>query len=254
MLALTVPVLTAALAARASDFTQGANQEVCRKLPFDRHLYVNLERLVVDADQHANTCVRTKGRLRLQGRAKEQGDAVRGPWMLTLEDPESGESVSITPRAEIAEHFNEYVLSIVGRAIEVAGFFSVGPPHWIAVSSYEVIPERTVRRRDEILSACDVAGSPEAYLGQKVVVWAPFRGRNVFRDLPEDGRPDGAAWVVGDEDCAVWITGHTPSGKGFSLEVPPPAVRWLKVEGRLERRGKTVVLNASNVTLANARE
>lgn len=252
MFALTVPVLTAALAAQASDFT--GDQGVCRKLPFARHLYVNLESLVAQADVHANTCVRTKGRLRLHGRAQEQGDALRGPWMLTLEDPESGESVSVSPRAEISEQFNEYALSLVGRGIEVAGRFIVGPPHWISFSGYEVTPVGTVRRPDEILSACDVAGSPDVYLGQTIVVWAPYRGRNVFRDLPDEGRPDGTAWVVGDEDCAVWITGHSPSGKGFILEVPPREARWLKIEGKLERRGGALVVKASKVTLSMPRD
>jgi hypothetical protein len=137
--------------------------------------------------------------------------------------------------------------------IEIAGTFSTGPPACIHFTGYEVVPERTVRRPDEILSPCDLVGSGDAYVGQRVVVWAPYRGRNVFRDLPDESRPDAAAWVVGDADCAVWITGHAPSGKGFSFDAPPVAVRWLKVEGKMERRSEAVVLKASKVMLAGPR-
>jgi hypothetical protein len=38
------------------------------------------------------------------------------------------------------------------------------------------------------------------------------------------------------------------------LGIPPPAVRWLKVEGKLERRAEAIVLKASKVTLATPRD
>ena len=42
---------------------------------------MNLETLASEAELHADTCVRTKGRLRLHGRAKEQDP--RSPWIVT---------------------------------------------------------------------------------------------------------------------------------------------------------------------------
>jgi hypothetical protein len=62
------------------------------------------------------------------------------------------------------------------------------------------------------------------------------------------------AWVVGDEDCAIWITGRSPSGEGFRLDSPSSAVRWVKVEGKLQQRAQAVVLKASRVLLAKPRD
>jgi hypothetical protein len=273
--AIAIGLLGAGLVASPTAFAQS-----CAR--FGDHMYVNIETLTDRAEQFNGQCLRTRGRLVLRGRSRPQEGALRGSWMMELKDPETGQTVFIVPNAGVAERFNYDGLSIVGRIAEVAGVLRSSPEFpspTIYFMGYEVAPRPTEpgpgrsptptgaptpaptppptptdRTPDGLLTACDVVGAPEAYLGQKIVVWAPFRGRNAFRDLPDETRPDADAWVVGDEDCAVWVTGRAPAGEGFSLETASPAARWVKVEGKLERRAEALVLKASKVLLARPRD
>jgi hypothetical protein len=253
ILAFAIVLAGVALASPAGAFAQS-----CARMAFADHTYVNLETLTDRAEQFNGQCLRTKGRLVLRGRSRPRDEeALRGSWQVELKDPETGQTVFLVPGPLIAERFNRYAFSMVSRMVEVAGVFSFDPQFpspTLQFMGYELMAGTTARPASELLTACDVAGSPEAYRGQKVVVWAPFRGRNAFGDLPDETRPDAGAWVIGDEDCAVWITGRSPSGEGFSLDTPSSAAPWLKVEGKLQQRADAVVLKASRVLLAKPRD
>jgi hypothetical protein len=96
----------------------------------------------------------------------------------------------------------------------------------------------------------DLVERPGAFAGQTVRVVGKFRGRNLFRDLPDTGPRGG--WVVKSGRHALWVTGHGPSGRGFRLS---PALEsdtksWVEVVGRVEDRAGLAVLRARTVALS----
>jgi hypothetical protein len=93
--------------------------------------------------------------------------------------------------------------------------------------------------------------APRQHEGRTITVRGVFRGANLFEDLPPESRRDAGDWVLRDGPFFIWVTGHAPRGKGFSLD---PASREsaayrLEVEGRPAVRGGLVYLRASEVRL-----
>jgi hypothetical protein len=99
-----------------------------------------------------------------------------------------------------------------------------------------------------------LALEPWNYEGRRVTVTGSFRGRNLFGDLPAapgDGRYD---FVVAGAEGAVWVTGMRPRGRGFDLDVQRrlDSNRWLEVTGLVSRQRGLTVVEAAQLTLAEA--
>ncbi len=104
---------------------------------------------------------------------------------------------------------------------------------------------RSVRRRSK--TWCSGRRSSP---GQVVRVVGRFRGHDVDRSLPPP-RPRGA-WAIKAGRHAIWVTGHKPSGRGFTLhpELEADTHKWLEVVGRLEVQDGACRLRASAVGLS----
>jgi hypothetical protein len=86
--------------------------------------------------------------------------------------------------------------------------------------------------------------------GRTVRVVGRFRGRNLEQDLKQPG--PRSAWVIQSGHHAIWVTGHRPAGRGFSLkpELSADTYKWLEVVGRLETQAGVPSLRATSVALS----
>ena len=91
--------------------------------------------------------------------------------------------------------------------------------------------------------------------GRDVTVVGQFRGRNLFRDLPESTRRDREDWVIADGAAALWVTGKRPRGDGWrlSLDEESESRWWIEVLGRVEVAGGSVYLRAKKLSLRPGR-
>src|SRR5262249_47477017 len=102
--------------------------------------------------------------------------------------------------------------------------------------------------------AKNIAADPARYAGKKLTVVGQFRGRNLFGDLPSTSQRDPSDWVLKDGDSAIWVTGKSPRGKGWSLDpgYKGDSSKWLEVVGKAEVANGIVYLRASQVGLTSA--
>jgi hypothetical protein len=100
--------------------------------------------------------------------------------------------------------------------------------------------------------AKNIAVDPARFAGKKVTVVGQFRGRNLFGDLPTVSQRNTSDWVLKDGESAIWVTGKSPRGKGWSLDpaYKSDSSKWLEVVGKAEVVDGIVYLHASGVALA----
>jgi hypothetical protein len=97
-----------------------------------------------------------------------------------------------------------------------------------------------------------VLDEPSAYSGKNARIYGQFRGRNLFGDLPPGSVRGKDDWVLKDGDTAMWVTGKTPKGDGWKLDLDykGDSKNWLEVEGKPEVVNGVVFLKASKVLMA----
>jgi hypothetical protein len=99
-----------------------------------------------------------------------------------------------------------------------------------------------------------LALEPWKFEGQMVTVTGNFRGRNLFGDLPD--APDNGKYDFNlrGAEGAIWVTGQRPKGRGFDLDVDRrfDTSAWLQVTGTVTRTRGLVVIQASQIALAEA--
>ena len=144
-----------------------------------------------------------------------------------------------------------------GQEVEVAGVLRRRAASAADAPSHEVVfweylgPE-TASATAEVRTATirDLVQRPTDFAGQTVRVVGRFRGHDVDRSLPPP-RPRGA-WAIKAGRHAIWVTGHKPSGRGFTLhpELEADTHKWLEVVGRLEVQDGACRLRASAVGLS----
>jgi hypothetical protein len=97
-----------------------------------------------------------------------------------------------------------------------------------------------------------VAMDPARFDGQKITLTGPFRGRNLFGDLPEEPTQGKFPFVLRSSDAAVWIVGLQPKGKTFNLD-PSKRIdtgRWLTVQGTVHSAKGLTWLDGTSIALA----
>jgi len=100
--------------------------------------------------------------------------------------------------------------------------------------------------------AREVLDAPKRFKGKRVRIIGQFRGRNLFRDLPEGTERTPADWVLMDAGQAFWVTRRAPQGEGFMLDPASKkdTLHWVEVEGTPEVWNGLLYLRASRVMLA----
>jgi hypothetical protein len=210
-----------------------------------RPVEVSIAELLADPDLFMGRAVRVSG----VAEPLPRGQGLR------LSD--GGGEVFAAPQPEIGDLTQALVRDWRGQEVEVAGVLRRRP----ATAAEAVVPEivfweylgpERVQAASEgapTVAMRDLLERPEAFAGRTVRVVGRFRGRNLERDLPEPG--PRSAWVIKSGHQAMWVTGHGPSGRGFSLrpETPQDTGKWLEIVGRLEAWKGTTLLRAQAVAL-----
>ena len=125
-----------------------------------------------------------------------------------------------------------------------------GPSHEIVFWEYLGPETAAVLAEARTVTIQDLVERPAELAGQTVRVVGMFRGHDVDRSLPPP-RPRGA-WAIKSGRHAIWVTGHKPSGRGFTLhpELEADTHKWLEVVGRLGVQDGVGRLHASAVALS----
>ena len=99
-----------------------------------------------------------------------------------------------------------------------------------------------------------ILDEPSAFSGKTARIYGQFRGRNLFSDLPANSARSKDDWVLKDGDTAMWVTGKTPQGEGWKLDLDykGDSKNWLEVEGKPEVVNGIVYLKASHVMMSKA--
>jgi hypothetical protein len=99
-----------------------------------------------------------------------------------------------------------------------------------------------------------ILDQPSAYAGKTTKILGQFRGRNLFGDLPPQSARGKDDWVLKDGDTAIWVTGKSPKGEGWKLDLDykGDSKSWLEVEGKPEILNGVVYLKASRVLISKA--
>jgi hypothetical protein len=110
----------------------------------------------------------------------------------------------------------------------------------------------TAKRPEPAGFARRILDEPSAYSGKNARIYGQFRGRNLFGDLPPGSVRGKDDWVLKDGDTAMWVTGKTPKGDGWKLDLDykGDSKNWLEVEGKPEVVNGVVFLKASKVLMA----
>ena len=92
------------------------------------------------------------------------------------------------------------------------------------------------------------------YAGKKIRIIGQFRGRNFFKDLPEQSARGKEDWVLKDGDTPLWVTGKGPKGQGWAFDpsYKGDMGKWVEVEGKPELVNGVLYLRASLVIPAKA--
>ena len=170
---------------------------------------------------------------------------------------DEGGRLRVAPQPELADVVASLVRDWKGQEVEVAGVLKRRTASSADAPSHEVVfweylgPE-TAAPAAEVRTATirDLVERPAEFAGQTVRVVGRFRGHDVDRSL-QPPRPRGA-WAIKSGRHAIWVTGHKPSGRGFTLhpELEADTHKWLEVVGRLEVRDGVGRLHASAVALS----
>lgn len=167
------------------------------------------------------------------------------------------------PTRDIADAFFSGATFRNGEAADVVGAFGVpedaaspamgttGGGSGFVFWSFASGPVRERAAAGGGMTLEQLVRAPRQHEGRPISVRGVFRGANLFEDMPPESRRDAGDWVLRDGPFFIWVTGHAPRGKGFSLD---PASRGsaayrLEVEGRPAVRGGLVYLRASEVRL-----
>ena len=170
---------------------------------------------------------------------------------------EEGWRLRVAPQPELADVVASLVPDWKGQEVEVAGVLrrraasaADAPGHEVVF--WEYLGPETASATAEVRTATiqDLVQRPTEFAGQMVRVVGRFRGHDVDRSLPPP-RPRGA-WAIKAGRHAIWVTGHKPSGRGFTLhpELEADTHKWLEVVGRLEVQDGACRLRASAVGLS----
>jgi hypothetical protein len=194
---------------------------------------------------------------RFEGRAVRVRGVARTAHGRGIELADGDSSLPIVPQPEIAAVVDAAAGSWRGLELEVSGVVrrmpgsGEGPSHEIAFWEYTA-PDQVAAPASELptVEIRDLLERPAQFAGATVRVVGRFRGRNLSHDLPEPG-PRGA-WVIKSGRHALWVVGHGPSGRGFSLHphLAADTARWLEVAGRVEQKDGFTVLRAAAVALS----
>ena len=194
---------------------------------------------------------------RFEGRAVRVRGVARTAQGRGIELADGDSSLPIVPQPEIAALVDAALGGWRGLELEVSGVVrrmpgsEDGPSHEVAF--WEYTPPDQLEIPENELPTAEIRAlleRPAQFAGATVRVVGKFRGRNLSRDLPEPG-PRGA-WVIKSGRHALWVVGHGPSGRGFSLNphLADDTARWLEVAGRVEQRNGLTVLRARAVALS----
>jgi hypothetical protein len=242
---LAIAVLLPAVAA-----AQPSSYERFLGAPVD----VPLTDLIGNGAFYTNRAVRTQGRL----------DMVQGGergWV--LKDMFGGQ-MPITPKAEVAQEFEDGARFKVGQELIITGVLTERPPqvdgpastHIIEFWRFELPPDREKERLSKArgLSIADLLKTPGKHDGAVVRVAGQFRGRNLYSDLPAATQRNRTDWVIADEDKAVWVTGKKPKGEGWELDatMKRDTGKWIEVLGEPRTRNGITILKALRVILVAA--
>jgi hypothetical protein len=115
-------------------------------------------------------------------------------------------------------------------------------------SASDITPFGRGRRGVESSTLMDLLGETTPS-DKPVRLVGRFCGANLCGGLGP--RPHPSAWVLQDEDAAVWVIGKDPKGKGWRLDpgYKGDTSRWIEVVGSVEPCGKTRCLKAKSVAL-----
>jgi hypothetical protein len=170
---------------------------------------------------------------------------------------DEGVELRVVPQPELEAVVQAQLTQWRGQEVEVAGVVKRATPAAGAGPGPEVAfweflgPERAKAAGADAVAVklADLVGRPAEFGGRTVRVVGRFRGRNLEHDLPEPG--PRSAWVLKSGPHAIWVTGHKPSGPGFSLKADRAADtgKWLEVTGRVEAWKGATTLRASEVAL-----
>jgi len=154
-----------------------------------------------------------------------------------------------TPVPEMANEFFGGAAFRQGHDAEVTGAFTEGGFLFWRIDSALPVKGKRPPGQDRRLE--ELVRRPDRFLGRTVTVRGRFRGANLFRDFPEDGRPAKDGWVIRDGPFFVWITGRRPQGDGWRLDVASRAdcVWNVEVDGVAELQGAVVSVKAKQVRL-----
>jgi hypothetical protein len=210
-----------------------------------RPIDVSIADLLADPGLFEGRAVRVRGVV----------EVLPGRHGLALGD--EGGRLRVAPQPELADIVASLARDWKGQEVEVTGVLkrsasssTDGPNHEVVFWEYlgpqtaaAMAEARTVTIRDLVEREAELAG-------QTVRVVGMFRGHDVDRSLPPS-RPRGA-WAIKSGRHAIWVTGHKPSGRGFTLhpELEADTHKWLEVVGRLDVQDGVGRLHASAVALS----
>ncbi len=170
---------------------------------------------------------------------------------------DEGVELRVVPQPELEAVVQSQLREWRGQEVEVAGVLkratpAAGREPGPEVAFWEFLgPERVLAASTEALAVKigELFGRPAELAGRTVRVVGRFRGHNLEHDLPEPG--PRSAWVLKSGTHAIWVTGHKPSGPGFSLrpDRQGDTGKWLEVTGRVETWRGVTTLRASAVAL-----
>jgi hypothetical protein len=192
------------------------------------------------------------------GRAvRVRGTAEPLPQGRGLKLVDEGAELRVVPQPELEAVVQSQLREWRGQEVEVAGVVKRATPATGGGAGPEVAfweylgPERVQAASADALPVKigDLFAQPAEFSGRTVRVVGRFRGRNLEHDLPEPG--PRSAWVLKSGPHAIWVTGHKPSGPGFSLrpDRQGDTGKWLEVTGRVETSKGVTTLRASAVAL-----
>jgi len=192
------------------------------------------------------------------GRAvRVRGTAQPLPGGRGLRLVDEGAELRVVPQPELEAVVQSRLREWLGQEVEVAGVLKRATPAPGSGTGPEVAfweflgPERGQAAGLEAITVRirDLLGRPSDLEGRTVRVVGRFRGRNLEHDLPEPG--PRSAWVLKSGPHAIWVTGHKPSGPGFSLrpDMARDTAKWLEVTGRVEQWKGVTTLRATSVAL-----
>ena len=210
-----------------------------------RPVDVSITDLLADPGPFEGRAVRVRGVV----------EVLPGRQGLALGD--EGGRLRVAPQPELADVVASLARDWKGQEVEVAGVLkrsasssADGPNHEVVF--WEYLGPESVAAMAEVRTVTirDLVERPAELAGQTFRVVGMFRGHDVDRSLPPP-RPRGA-WAIKSGRHSIWVTGHKPSGRGFTLhpELEADTHKWLEVVGRLDVQAGVGRLHASAVALS----